>query len=135
MGTHVRQGRISPRDLLLREAALLEYLATWLEQSESLVAVMRVSYPTSFAQLSRWATALVSLQHQIEARSQLLSSMALHATKTTPETRMSYSDATAICSRLSEGRNNEVPPVHMVQVGQLVRNVLLLQRPTRANSL
>src|SRR6266576_4186553 len=105
MATHVRQGRISPKDLLLREAALLEYLATWCAQSEYLVAVMMLNYPCSFAKLPKWATALVSLRHQIEAQSALLSTMGLSVSRTTHGTRMSYSAATVICSQLFEVKN------------------------------
>lgn len=135
MGTHVRQDRISPKDLLLREAALLEYLATWCAQSESLVAVMMVNYPCSFAKLSNWGSVLASLRHRIEEQSALLSSMALSVSRTTHGTPTSYSAATATCSRLFEVRNDTPSSLPMVQGQDLARNVLLLQRPPGAHSL
>lgn len=106
MGTIEKKGLISPRDLLLRESTLSDYLGTWVGQAASLVSVMRLNYRTSFLPLSDWECALVSLEHQMAARSQLLSSMAIRDGSNMPETRMSYLLATATCWPLFEVKHD-----------------------------
>lgn len=105
MARHVRRMSISPRDLLLREAAVCDYVGTWVAQVVSLLEVTRLNYPLSFAPLSQWAVLAQSLQHQTVERSRLLSFVAQHASNPMLVTKMSYSQATAICSALFEAKN------------------------------
>lgn len=110
MAPHVRMARIAPRDLLLREATLSDYLASQIAQSRLFVTVTLLNYNTSFLPLCDWAMSLASLQHQMEGRSQLLSLTAQHVSRITHETRTSYSDAIVICSQWLEEMNDAPPP-------------------------
>lgn len=106
MAAKTKKGYITPRDLLRRESTLCDYLASWIGQAELCLTVTRESCNTSLLPLCSWATSLASLQHQIEERSQLLSSTALHDTSRMLDLRMSYYSATVICSQLLEARND-----------------------------
>lgn len=108
MSVHIKAGPIAPRDLLLREAALSDYLARPLEELGLSIAVIQANWATSYLPLSDWGTACHSLAHRMAARSQLLHLTAQFATSPTHVRKMSYSAATVICSQLFEVKNEDL---------------------------
>ena len=107
MGAVIKAGPIAPRDLLLREASLSDYLTRPLEELGLSIAVIQANYNTSFLPLSAWAIAARSLAHQMEARSQLLFMTAQSGSSPMLATKMSYHRATVTCSQLFEVKNED----------------------------
>ena len=115
MAVTPKKGYITPRDLLLRESALCDYLQSWIVQAESCVNVILLNYNTSFIPLCSWATCLASLAHRIEERSLLLASMAQRDSNPMLGRKMNYYSATAICLQLLEEKNSRASLVSQVE--------------------
>lgn len=98
MGKHLRQKDMSTKDQMLREATLIDYAASQMEQLRFLLNVIATNYGAGYAKWLSWGCSLGALQHRMEEHSAYLSSMVLLLGDGMPEAPTSCSPSSSLPS-------------------------------------
>lgn len=85
---------------------MLEYVTCQLGQQVLLMNTIALSYPTLSARWFEWGTVLASLQHQMEAQSVSLCSMATRASKVMGDLPLTSKEALVKYCELREVKND-----------------------------
>jgi hypothetical protein len=110
MAAHIKNRPTTLRDHLHRSSSLLEYAIGQTEQLRLLLTTIALSYPTLYVSWLDWATQLASLQHQMEARSQYLLTMATRELNATAGQHLSLRRAYLNCSAGLGGMSDPPAP-------------------------
>ena len=96
---------MTTKDLMLRDAALIDYAAGQLEQVRFLLNVLMTNYGGGFAKWSNWGCSLAVLEHQMGEHSAYLYSTALLADVGMPGVQTNCSQSSLLPSSGLEGNS------------------------------